>query len=34
MAEANRTRYLRVAALAVGMVTLTGTLSAQEKSRH
>src|SRR6202162_1613616 len=34
MAEANRTKYLRIALLAVGMVTLTGTLSAQEAVKH
>ena len=34
MAEANRTKYLRIALLAVGIVTLTGTLSAQEAVKH
>ena len=30
MPKANRTNYLRIALLTVGLVTLTGTLSAQE----
>ena len=34
MAEANRTKYLRIALLAVGIVTLAGTLSAQEAVKH
>ena len=34
MAEANRTRYLRLALLVVATITLTGTLSAQEAVKH
>src|SRR5882672_12166787 len=34
MAKANRTNDLRIALLAVGLVTLTGTLSAQEAVKH
>jgi len=34
MAKANRTNYLRIALLAVGLVTLTGPLSAQEAVKH
>src|SRR5215831_13744765 len=34
MAEANRTRYLRLALLVFATITLTGTLSAQETVKH
>src|SRR5467141_784704 len=34
MAKANRTSYLRIALLAVGLATLTGPLSAQEAVKH
>src|ERR1700724_3236956 len=34
MAEANRNKYSRIALLVVGIVTLTGTLSAQEAVKH
>src|SRR5258708_25048039 len=34
MAKTYRTNYLRVALLAVGLVTLTGPLSAQEAVKH
>src|ERR1700724_4465263 len=34
MAEANRNKYSRIALLAVGIITLAGTLSAQEAVKH
>src|ERR1700730_8035685 len=34
MAEANRTRYLRIALPVVGIIALMGTLSAQEAAKH